>query len=316
MQPDADIRPRSLALTRKTIVIALVVLAAYQAIYLVIWLSKPQQPPFDDFFALWSFGKFAATAGPKIYHPVALQAFQRLLDPAFHRSYPCPYPPEFLLALVPLGQIPLTLAYLIWVAGTLLLYVIATLGRSWRSLWGVALLVAPTTLLTIVAGQNGFLSAALLVGGLRSLKRSPVAGGTPAWAARLQAAVRPAHPCRPARFAKLASDPGGVPDSRIGCRRQFHGIRLVDLAGLGAKHRVLSAVAARKPIQPRPPDADADGGNACDRRTRPDRIRRAACGRHGYSRHTVAHSLAHSRRSCYCRYNRGDCNRHTVRLHL
>jgi len=60
---------------------------------------------------------------------------------------------------------------------TFALYGLATLGRAWRSLSGLALLAAPTTLVNTIAGQNGFLSAALLIGGLRLLTSHPATAG-------------------------------------------------------------------------------------------------------------------------------------------
>lgn len=167
---------RFLPFRRKAVVAALVILTIYNLVYIIKqWLGSPH--PFNDFFGLWSFGKFALAAGPAIYDPVALQAFQHALNPDVPGGYPYPYPPTFLLALFPFGMVPLALAYVVWVAGSFALYTLASLGWGWRSLCGVALLAAPTTLVAVVSGQNGFLSAALLVGGLRNLKRFPVIGG-------------------------------------------------------------------------------------------------------------------------------------------
>lgn len=162
---------------RRTIIAALIIAGAYNALYIGLWLYRSTQPQFADFFGLWSFGQCAMAQGPAVYDAVALQAFQHGLDPAFTGSYPYPYPPTFPLALAPLGLLPLAPAFTLWTAGTFALYALATLGRDWRSLRGAALLVAPTTLLAIVSGQNGFLTAALLVGGLRSLRRYPWIGG-------------------------------------------------------------------------------------------------------------------------------------------
>jgi hypothetical protein len=162
---------------RIVIGVVLALLGLYQFVYIVLWLRGEQQPPFGDFFALWSFGKFVWVAGPAIYDSTALQTFQHQLDPAFDGLYQCAYPPIFLLVLLPFGWLPLAPAYVVWIGVTLGLYVVATLGRRVWSPWTVALLVAPTTLLTVIYGQNGFLSAALLVGGLRALKRAPIGGG-------------------------------------------------------------------------------------------------------------------------------------------
>ena len=64
----------------KLIGAGLLAFAALEAASILQWLAGPQMPPFDDFFGLWSFGKFAAAAGPAIYNPAALQAFQHMLD--------------------------------------------------------------------------------------------------------------------------------------------------------------------------------------------------------------------------------------------
>jgi hypothetical protein len=61
--------------------------------------------------------------------------------------------------------------------GGFALYLRATLGRRWLSWSGLAILAAPTTLITLIAGQNGFVLGALLVGGLRCLGRAPVLAG-------------------------------------------------------------------------------------------------------------------------------------------
>ncbi|GLH80826.1 hypothetical protein SSBR45G_57350 [Bradyrhizobium sp. SSBR45G] len=156
----------------------LIALSLYNGIYLVSWWLSSPQPAFGDFSGLWSFGKFAALSGAGIYDPFALADYQQRLDPALGGGgFPYPYPPTFLLALIPLGQMALPVAYVCWISVTFAAYVIATLGRDWRSLSGLALLAAPTTLINAITGQNGFLSAALLIGGLRLLASHPMTAG-------------------------------------------------------------------------------------------------------------------------------------------
>ena len=163
---------------RGTFILVLLALAAYDVGDIVLRFSAWPQPPFNDFFGLWSFGTFAAAAGSKIYDPGALWVFQLSLDPgASPGAYPYPYPPTFLLLLIPLGWMPIVSAYISWIVAIFLFYEVITFGWDFRSLYGAALLVAPTTLLTIISGQNGFLSAALLIGGLRYLARAPVMSG-------------------------------------------------------------------------------------------------------------------------------------------
>jgi hypothetical protein len=159
------------------ILAGLLALGLYDGAFVVKWWQGAQLPPLGDFFAFWSFGRFAAVAGAKIYDTAALVDYQHTLVPALGGGYPYPYPPSFLLLLVPLGWMVLPAAYLCWIGGTFALYVAATLGRRWRSLAGLALLTAPTTLMSVISGQNGLLSAALLVGALRSLPHLPILAG-------------------------------------------------------------------------------------------------------------------------------------------
>lgn len=164
---------------RRAVLILLVAMALYNGAYLVGWALSSPQPAFGDFFGLWSFGRFAALSGASIYDPVALARYQQTLDPTLGGGgFPYPYPPTFLLVLIPLGMLALPVAYVCWISVTFALYGLATLGRDWRSLTSLALLAAPTTLINAITGQNGFLSAALLIGGLRLLARHPIVAGT------------------------------------------------------------------------------------------------------------------------------------------
>jgi hypothetical protein len=162
---------------RIVLILTLVFVGGYDLAYLTIWFGSSPQPPFGDFFVFWLFGDFAAQAGAKIYDPVALQAFETLMDPVHSRFYPFWNAPTFLLVLTPLAKLPLVPAYLVWISATFIFYLRMTLGRDWLSPLGVAILVAPTTLINVISGQNGFLTAALLVGGLRKLRTSPALSG-------------------------------------------------------------------------------------------------------------------------------------------
>lgn len=93
---------------------------------------------------------------------------------AYHLYY---YPPHALLLLEPLRLPPEAARLPVFEVCTLLLLLLAA---GWRqpSPWiAAALVVAPTVLLNLLAGQNGFLTAALLVGGLRLVPVRPLLGG-------------------------------------------------------------------------------------------------------------------------------------------
>jgi alpha-1,2-mannosyltransferase len=95
--------------------------------------------------------------------------------------HPWLYPPHYLLLLLPFGLLPFGLSYVAFVT--------ATLAGLCAAIWSFApdaraarrqlasLLLCPAASLTVAAGQNAFLTAALLLGGFRLIDRFPVAGG-------------------------------------------------------------------------------------------------------------------------------------------
>ena len=133
---------------------------------------------FSDFFAQWSFAWFARLNEPAlIYDPDTLHSFQLTLEPALRQTFPFPYPPTYLLAIWPLGRMGYRTAYLAWDLATLALFLWAVFGTRARTvlLWFV--LLAPVTLICLGQGQNGLLTSALIVGGMRMMGERPVLGG-------------------------------------------------------------------------------------------------------------------------------------------
>lgn len=93
---------------------------------------------------------------------------------------PWMYPPPYLLFLLPFALLPFGLAYAAFLTGTfagLAAAVAAVIPRHRRAAHTLSLLLCPAASAVAVAGQNGFLSAALLIGGFGLLDSSPVAGG-------------------------------------------------------------------------------------------------------------------------------------------
>jgi alpha-1,2-mannosyltransferase len=93
---------------------------------------------------------------------------------------PWMYPPLYLLFLLPIALLPFGLAYAAFLTGTfagLAAAVASVAPRGRRGAHMLSLLLCPAASAVAVAGQNGFLSAALLIGGFGLLDGSPVAGG-------------------------------------------------------------------------------------------------------------------------------------------
>ena len=88
-----------------------------------------------------------------------------------------PYPPIALFLVAPVGLLPPFLSYLAWSIVTLALF-----AASVRSFFGdnrrvLMLVLAPSSCANIVLGQTGFVTAALLVGGLAMIDRRPLIAG-------------------------------------------------------------------------------------------------------------------------------------------
>ena len=155
--------------------------AAYMALGAVFMAQQARhsgQNYCGDFFALWTYGRIALDHPVKmLYDFGSLHSAQVHLGMPPARQWPFPYPPFVLGALMPLGMLPVRVAFVAWEATTISLYLIATCGGNRHPLAWVALLVAPTTTIGMLSGQSGFLAAALMIGGLRLLSRAPTLAG-------------------------------------------------------------------------------------------------------------------------------------------
>ena len=160
-----------------------VVLAAVGARYMVDFVTQTLRSadpfPFGDFFAIWSYARFLGEhQAVALYDLAALHAAQVGLGMPAAVLNPFPYPPTFLLALWPLRTLDYWTALSIWLLAGFGLYAVALLAaaRPHPATVLVAIL-APATTITLVAGQSGFLAAALLVGGARLLGARPIYAG-------------------------------------------------------------------------------------------------------------------------------------------
>ncbi|HXF89884.1 MAG TPA: glycosyltransferase family 87 protein [Xanthobacteraceae bacterium] len=100
------------------------------------------------------------------------------------------YPPFFLFIAAALATLPYALALLVWQGATLLMYLLAIRSILFSSsfsvrqgnrvnsnLWILLALAFPAVLINIGHGHNGFLTAALIGGGLALIDRRPIAAG-------------------------------------------------------------------------------------------------------------------------------------------
>jgi alpha-1,2-mannosyltransferase len=169
---------------------AVVVLVASAAglLYVVVTahgvIDSQGRPLGTDFSLVYAAGSLVLDGHPvAAFDPATLFAREQAIFGGQTQFYPWIYPPFFLALAALLALVPYGLALLTWQGATLVAYLAAIraiLGRSGTEidrLWVLLAVAFPAVFVNIGHGHNGFLTAALLAGGLVLLDRRPVAAG-------------------------------------------------------------------------------------------------------------------------------------------
>jgi hypothetical protein len=141
--------------------------------------GKPT-PTGEDFSIFWTASALSLAGEPNtVYDLSKFQATQLTLigkkTPPGCGWY---YPPIFLLIVLPLALLPYLISLGFWLAVTLFGYLLVLRCVMPSNLTILLTIAFPATFLNFYYGQNGFLSAALLGGGLHLLlNRSPILAG-------------------------------------------------------------------------------------------------------------------------------------------
>ncbi len=167
----------------------LILLGVLSALPILVRYYRPAEGGLDvtghpigrDFINAWA-GPRLAFAG-QLDTLFDLRAYHAAIGTLFGTPLPFhnwSYPPFTLLLLGPLGQLPYFVALAIWTIGLFAAFAGVTLscvppGRRLHAL--LLLCLAPACLINAAGGQNGFLTGALLLGGLLALDRRPVLAG-------------------------------------------------------------------------------------------------------------------------------------------
>ena len=144
-----------------------------------LWLIDAQgQGRAIDFVAAWAAARLAVSGqAAAAYDLAALSKEQLTAVAALYGDYPWAYPPTYFLLIAPLALFSYVIGALMWTIATLALYgagIGAVLPRRSAVLAAAA---SPFALWCFYAGQNGFLTAALIAGVLALLDRRPVLAG-------------------------------------------------------------------------------------------------------------------------------------------
>jgi Glycosyltransferase family 87 len=134
-----------------------------------------------DFINVWSGPQLAF--GGRLLTLFDLSAYHDAIGDLFGRPLPFhnwSYPPFTLALFWPLSLAPYFIALALWTVGLFAAFgalALAPVGRADRGLALLFTVLAPATLVNVVCGQNGFLTAVLFVGGVLAIDRRPVLAG-------------------------------------------------------------------------------------------------------------------------------------------
>ncbi len=131
-----------------------------------------------DYTDMWAAGRFVTVGNYDALFDKA--AFNAGLKAMFGAGFPdqmWPYPPPILLLAVPLSALALAPGFLLYTVGSMsLLWLVLRLGDLTKiECWAV--LLSPAVAENALAGQNGALTGAFLLGGLLLADRRPVLAG-------------------------------------------------------------------------------------------------------------------------------------------
>jgi len=134
-------------------------------------------PVGGDFSTFWVASSLARAGDPGAAydHPRLTAAAQAVFGTPgpIHWTYP----PTFLLMVLPLSLLPYPASLAVWLLAGLGAFLVIVHRLAPHPLTICLTLAFPATLLNLITGQNGFLSAALLGAGLLLLDSAPFTGG-------------------------------------------------------------------------------------------------------------------------------------------
>ena len=142
-------------------------------------LDSRGRPLGTDFSQVWTAGRMVLDGrAAEVWDWDAHRAVQEAVHgPALKEWYGWHYPPPFLLVATFLATMPYLLALFVWQAATLLPFAWLVRRFTDRPEAWLFVLAAPVTLVCLLHGHNGFLTALLLGGGLMLLEKRPFIAG-------------------------------------------------------------------------------------------------------------------------------------------
>jgi hypothetical protein len=132
-----------------------------------------------DYVNIWTTARMALDGRVvELFDAIGFHAAQEAMLGRPFQDHNWSYPPHFVPWILIFGLVPYLWGFVLWMGTTFGAYLAAILpGRPQKRTLCLALLLAPSTYVNLAGGQNGFLTAALLLGALRLLERHPIWAG-------------------------------------------------------------------------------------------------------------------------------------------
>lgn len=137
------------------------------------------EPFGQDYVNIWTTARMVLEGRTDdLFNPAAFHAAQVEIIGRPFQDHSWSYPPHFVPWILLFGLVPYLWGFVLWTATTFGAYLAAVLpGRPQKVSLFLALLLAPSTFINMAGGQNGFLTAALIVGALRLMESHPIWSG-------------------------------------------------------------------------------------------------------------------------------------------
>lgn len=180
-----DLRDRQAPQRRFAAFVVLAGIAVGLVYHVNLWTFDPNglsilsdRLPYWDFTNLWAGSEMAIEG--KIALLFDVEAYRAELRAMFSPHLPdqeWSYPPSIILIGAPLALLPIWLAYLVWTFGTVGLLHLAMRPLALPVPVHLAAVMSPAVFMNAIFGQNGALTAALLIGGLLAAPKRPILAG-------------------------------------------------------------------------------------------------------------------------------------------
>lgn len=176
---DFRLTARQAQLGAGAVALTLALVVAAQILLSQDYMTPAGTPVGGDFAAFWTAAKaLAAGDAAAIYDPAVFQAWLARVAPGDAEwTLFWQYPPTYFLAIGFLAATPYWLGYALWSGGGLAVFAASSRAAGVSGAALFCLLAAPVVFQSVITGQNGFLTASLLLGATLLPDRRPLIAG-------------------------------------------------------------------------------------------------------------------------------------------